>query len=35
VVRDESLARGTVYVPFNQPGGPSLGSGLLVEVAPA
>ncbi|MDX1450778.1 MAG: molybdopterin dinucleotide binding domain-containing protein, partial [Acidimicrobiia bacterium] len=35
VVRDESLARGTVYVPFNQPGGPSLGAGLLVDVAPA
>ncbi|HVR33964.1 MAG TPA: NADH-quinone oxidoreductase subunit NuoG, partial [Acidimicrobiia bacterium] len=32
VVRDTSLARGTVYVPFNQPGGPSLGSDLLVEV---
>ncbi|HSJ27776.1 MAG TPA: NADH-quinone oxidoreductase subunit NuoG [Acidimicrobiia bacterium] len=35
VVRDASLARGTVYVPFNQPGGPSLGSDLLVQVAPA
>ncbi|MEX2279889.1 MAG: NADH-quinone oxidoreductase subunit NuoG [Acidimicrobiia bacterium] len=34
VVRDGSLARGTVYVPFNQPGGPSLGSELLVEVSP-
>jgi len=34
VVRDDSLARGTVYVPFNQPGGPSLGSNLVVEVAP-
>lgn len=34
VVRDPSLARGTVYVPFNQPGGPSLGSDLLVEVIP-
>jgi NADH-quinone oxidoreductase subunit G len=34
VVRDPSLARGTVYVPFNQPGGPSLGSELLVEVVP-
>ena len=35
VSRDPSLARGTVYVPFNQPGGPSLGSDLVVEVAPA
>jgi hypothetical protein len=34
VIRDQSLARGTVYVPFNQPGGPSLGSDLVVEVAP-
>ena len=34
VVRDSSLARGTVYVPFNQPGGPSLGSDLVVEVTP-
>ncbi len=34
LVRDSSLARGTVYVPFNQPGGPSLGPELLVEVAP-
>lgn len=34
VILDGSLARGTVYVPFNQPGGPSLGSDLLVEVAP-
>lgn len=34
VVRDDSLARGTVYVPFNQPGGPSLGSDLLVDVTP-
>jgi NADH-quinone oxidoreductase subunit G len=34
VTHDPSLARGTVYVPFNQPGGPSLGSDPLVEVAP-
>lgn len=34
VVADSSLARGTVYVPFNQPGGPVLGSDLVVEVTP-
>ncbi len=31
---DSSLVRGTVYVPFNQPGVPNLGSGLVVEVTP-
>ncbi|MGH8873689.1 MAG: NADH-quinone oxidoreductase subunit NuoG [Acidimicrobiia bacterium] len=30
---DPSLPRGTVYVPFNQPGVPSLGEGPAVEVA--
>jgi predicted molibdopterin-dependent oxidoreductase YjgC len=35
VIHDPSLARGTVYVPFNQPGGPVLGPDLVVEVAPA
>ncbi len=35
VIADPSLARGTVYVPFNQPGGPVLGPNLVVEVAPA
>ena len=33
VVVDESLAHGVVYVPFNQPGVPPLGSNPLVEVA--
>ena len=32
VVLDDSLHRGVVYVPFNQPGGPSLGSDPVVRV---
>jgi NADH-quinone oxidoreductase subunit G len=35
VAIDDTLARGTVYVPFNQPGIPSLGSDPVVEVRPA
>ncbi len=35
VVIDESLARGVVYVPFNQPDTPPLGSDPVVEVIPA
>ena len=35
VVLDASLSRGTVYVPFNQPGVPSLGSTLAVTVGSA
>ena len=35
VVADGSLMRGVVYVPFNQPGVPSLGSSALVDVSPA
>lgn len=35
VIRDDSLAQGVVYVPFNQPDTPSLGSGPVVEVRPA
>jgi NADH-quinone oxidoreductase subunit G len=34
VVFDDSLARGVVYVPFNQPGTPSLGGDPLVTVTP-
>jgi len=34
VVPDTSLLLGVVYVPFNQPGVPSLGSSALVEVVP-
>ncbi len=33
IVIDDSLARGTVFVPFNQPGVASLGSGTVVEVS--
>lgn len=33
VVLDDSLARGVVYVPFNQPGTPPMGSDPIVEVA--
>lgn len=33
VVLDGSLAHGVVFVPFNQPGVPSLGSGLPVEIS--
>jgi hypothetical protein len=32
VVLDDSLHRGVVYVPSNQPGGPSLGSDPVVRV---
>ncbi|MGA7270666.1 MAG: NADH-quinone oxidoreductase subunit NuoG [Acidimicrobiia bacterium] len=32
VVFDQSLHHGVVYVPFNQPGGPSLGSSPVVDV---
>ncbi|MFP3913433.1 MAG: NADH-quinone oxidoreductase subunit NuoG [Actinomycetota bacterium] len=32
VVLDDSLPRGVVYVPFNQPGGPRLGSDPVVRV---
>ncbi|HEX2154503.1 MAG TPA: NADH-quinone oxidoreductase subunit NuoG [Acidimicrobiia bacterium] len=32
VLLDETLHRGVVYVPFNQPGGPSLGSDPVVRV---
>jgi predicted molibdopterin-dependent oxidoreductase YjgC len=35
VVVDDSLLRGVVYVPFNQPGVPSLGSSALVDVTPS
>ncbi|GIU91524.1 MAG: NADH-quinone oxidoreductase subunit G [Acidimicrobiia bacterium] len=35
VVTDPSLARGVVYVPFNQPGCPPLGSDPRVTVEPA
>jgi NADH-quinone oxidoreductase subunit G len=31
-VLDDSLSRGVVYVPFNQPGGPALGSDPVVTV---
>ncbi len=34
-VADPSLAAGTVYVPFNQPGGPRLSSKAFVEVKAA
>ena len=32
VVLDDTLSRGVVYVPFNQPGGPALGSDPIVRV---
>jgi NADH-quinone oxidoreductase subunit G len=35
VVADDSLLHGVVYVPFNQPGVPSLGAHVEVEIAPA
>ena len=35
VVLDDTLARGVVYVPFNQPGTPPLGSDPIVTVAAA
>jgi NADH-quinone oxidoreductase subunit G len=35
VVGDPSLQRGVVYVPFNQPGVPSLGSDPVIEVSAA
>jgi NADH-quinone oxidoreductase subunit G len=34
VVLDPSLLRGVVYVPFNQPGVPALGSDAVVAVSP-
>ena len=34
VMTDDSLAHGVVYVPFNQPDLPSLGSGAVVDVKP-
>ncbi|HEY7565477.1 MAG TPA: NADH-quinone oxidoreductase subunit NuoG [Acidimicrobiia bacterium] len=35
VAIDDSLSHGVVYVPFNQPGVPSLGSGAVVTVTKA
>ena len=35
VLIDESLSRGVVYVPFNQPGTPPLGSNPIVSVTAA
>jgi hypothetical protein len=32
---DETLPHGVVYVPFNQPGTPSLGSNPVLTVAKA
>ena len=34
VAVDDSLAPGTVYVPFNQPGSPALPAGLACDVVP-
>jgi hypothetical protein len=31
---DSSLMRGVAYIPFNQPGVPSLGSELALEIRP-